>query len=69
MRLRPGVTDLASIDYSQESDMLDYSEDIEKIYIEKIMPEKHALNYAYIREMNLLNNIKVILKTLRKLLK
>lgn len=69
LRLRPGVTDLASIEYSQESDLLDSSEDVEKTYIEEIMPEKHALNYAYIREMNLLNNIKVMFKTLGKLLK
>lgn len=69
LRLRPGVTDLASIEYSQESDLLDSSEDVEKTYIKEIMPEKHALNYAYIREMNLLNNIKVMFKTLGKLLK
>jgi lipopolysaccharide/colanic/teichoic acid biosynthesis glycosyltransferase len=69
LRLRPGVTDLASIEYSQESDLLDSSEDVEKTYIEEIMPEKHALNYTYIREMSLLNNIKVMLKTLGKLLK
>lgn len=68
LRLRPGVTDLASIEYSQESDLLDSSEDVEKTYIEEIMPEKHALNYAYIREMGLLNNIKVILKTFLKLI-
>jgi lipopolysaccharide/colanic/teichoic acid biosynthesis glycosyltransferase len=69
LRLRPGVTDLASIEYRSESELLDAADDPEKVYIEEIMPEKHALNYAYIREIGFWNNIKVLFLTLRKLIK
>ncbi len=69
LRLRPGVTDLASIEYSRESELLDAADDVEKVYIEEIMPAKHALNYAYIRQLGFWNNIKVLVLTLKKLMK
>ncbi len=69
LRLRPGITGLASIEYSQESELLDAADDVEKIYITSIMPEKHALNYACIRKLGFWNNIKILFLTLMKLLR
>lgn len=63
LRVRPGITDLASIAFFDESELLSQAEDIDAVYINQIMPLKHSLNYKYIRNMSLLYNIKVILKT------
>lgn len=66
LRIRPGVTDLASIEFSRESELLDKTTNVEKVYIDEIMPQKHALNFAYARKMSLLYNIYIILLTLQK---
>ncbi len=65
LKIRPGITDLASIKYRNESEVLDKSDDPEKTYIEEIMPNKIELNREYIENINLLNDIKIILKTLK----
>ncbi len=48
----PGITDIASIKYKNENDLLEKAEDPEKYYIEKIMPDKIDLNLEYINEKN-----------------
>jgi lipopolysaccharide/colanic/teichoic acid biosynthesis glycosyltransferase len=69
LEVRPGITDLASIEYSRESELLAASSDPEKFYIEEVMPAKLALNLKYIREQSLMNDVKIIFKTFEKLLK
>lgn len=65
--VRPGLTDDASLAFSNESDLLALAEDPEKEYREKIMPAKLALNLQYIQKMNLLYDLKLILRTLAKI--
>src|SRR5262249_7178416 len=43
LRLRPGITDVASIRYRDESSLLDRAEDAERTYVERILPEKLKL--------------------------
>ena len=40
LKVRAGITDYASIEFSDENDLLASEEDPEKAYIEKIMPKK-----------------------------
>ena len=62
--VRPGITDYASIAYRNENDMLASSDDPEKMYIEKIMPDKIELNMKYLREISPAADIRLILSTI-----
>jgi len=67
-RVKPGITDYASIAYFNENKLLGESNDPEKTYVEKIMPDKLKLNLKYIEEQSLLVDIKVIFKTILKII-
>ncbi|WP_338968773.1 sugar transferase [Fusobacterium nucleatum] len=69
LKVRAGITDYASIEFSNENDLLASEEDPEKAYIEKIMPKKIELNKKYISEISMLTDIKIILLTIKKILK
>ena len=68
LKVRPGITDLASIEFRAENDLLGKSIDPEKTYIEEIMPAKFNLNLKYIESMSLFNDFKIIIKTIVVLL-
>ena len=67
LTVKPGITDYASIEYSNENELLASSENPEKTYIEEIMPAKLELNLKYIKEASLLTDIKIIFKTFAKI--
>lgn len=69
LKVRAGITDYASIEFSDENDLLASEEEPEKAYIEKIMPKKIELNKKYISEISILTDIKIILLTIKKILK
>lgn len=62
--VKPGITDIASLEYFEENELLGKSNEPEKIYIEEIMPHKLSLNLHYIDNHNLMIDIKLILKTI-----
>lgn len=62
--LRPGITDLASIAYRNESDLLEGHEDPESHYIGTILPDKIRINLDYAAKAGVWRNLKVILATL-----
>ena len=65
--VKPGITDLASIWNSNEGALLKGSKDPEKEYLEKIRPKKVKLQIQYIQEKSFIGDLKIILKTLRKI--
>jgi lipopolysaccharide/colanic/teichoic acid biosynthesis glycosyltransferase len=67
LSVRPGITDFASIQYSKESELLGKAEDPEWEYINNILPAKLELNLKYIREKGFVTDMKIILKTLIKI--
>ena len=69
LKVRAGITDYASIEFSDENDLLASEEEPEKAYIEKIMPKKIELNKKYLSEVSILTDIKIILLTIKKILK
>ena len=69
LKVRAGITDYASIEFSNENDILANETDPEKAYIEKIMPKKIELNKKYLSEISILTDIKIILLTIKKILK
>lgn len=63
LSVKPGITDEASLKYIDENDVLAKSENPERDYIEKIMPEKLEINLNYIENMSVWRDIKIIFKT------
>lgn len=60
----PGITDIASIKYRNENELLEKADDPEEYYIEYVMPDKLKLNLEYIEQRSFGNDIKVIFKTI-----
>lgn len=67
LNVRPGITDLASIKYKNENDLLHTQSDPEQYYIAHIMPEKIRLNREYIENQNVINYLKIIFLTLQNI--
>ena len=68
LSVKPGITDYASIQYSNENELLAKSHDPEMTYIEEIMPDKLNLNLRYINESGVFTDVKIIVKTIKKIL-
>ena len=62
--IKPGITDYASIQFSNENELLSDKADPVGYYVKEIMPVKLALNLKYIREQSFLLDIKIIFQTL-----
>ena len=66
LEVKPGITDLASIRYRDENELLGEAENPDDFYINTIMPDKLALNLEYINNNNLFVDIYIILRTIVK---
>ena len=66
LEVRPGITDLASLRYSDENDLLGTVKNPEEYYINIIMKDKLNLNLEYIDKGNVFYDIVIILKTIAK---
>jgi lipopolysaccharide/colanic/teichoic acid biosynthesis glycosyltransferase len=64
LKVRPGLTDLASLKYRDESALLGQSGDPEEEYLRRILPDKIRLAKDYIHHSSLLFDINLIGKTL-----
>ena len=61
--LKAGVTSETSIEYKDEANLLRDEIDTDKIYIEKILPEKMKYNLKSVRDFSLAKDIKTMIKT------
>ena len=62
--VRPGITDLASIKYRNENDLLAAADNPEQYYIDVVMQDKLALNLQYIETRSFFGDIKLIFRTI-----
>ncbi len=62
--LPAGVTSLASIEFKDEDALLADSSDVDKTYIEEVLPLKMKINLEYLTNFNIFSDIKIIFKTL-----
>jgi len=67
LSVRPGITDLASLQYRDESAQLAEAADPERVYVEQIMPAKLALSIRYVREASLIGDLRLLLATMAAL--
>ena len=68
LRVRPGITDWASLWNPDEGAILAGSSDPEKAYMENVRPTKIRLQLKYIEERSLWVDMKIILFTFRTLI-
>lgn len=69
LSVRPGLTDLASIKYVHENEVLAASYNPEQTYIDEVMPAKLDLNLQYIATQSLMGDIRLIFNTFLAILK
>jgi lipopolysaccharide/colanic/teichoic acid biosynthesis glycosyltransferase len=68
LQLPPGITDRASIYFRNESDLLAKADDPENFYIQKVMPYKLQLNAEYLSKVGIIQDVEIILRTLKSIL-
>ena len=68
LSVKPGITDHASIQFFNESEILAKSKSPEQTYINEILPEKLRLNLDYIKKQSLFTDLGIIFKTISKIL-
>lgn len=67
LSVRPGLTDLASLKYRDESRTLALAADPEQHYTEQVLPDKIELAKQYIAHSSLRLDLVLILKTIQRL--
>ncbi|HIF9229412.1 TPA: sugar transferase [Photobacterium damselae] len=68
LSVRPGITDLASIEFTNEAEILADSLEPKKKYIDDIMPIKARYYLDYVDNHNFINDIKIIFLTFKKII-
>ena len=63
LNVRPGITDLASIRFRNEGEILRGSPSPDQDYFEKIHPEKMRLSLEYVRQQSFWLDCKILLRT------
>jgi len=69
LSVRPGLTDYASLEYVDESEILATYPYPQKAYVEEIMPAKLELNLKYIDEQGFFTDVRIIIKTIGKIIR
>jgi lipopolysaccharide/colanic/teichoic acid biosynthesis glycosyltransferase len=69
LKIKPGITDYASLEFRNESELLRHPDDNEKIYLNKILPDKIKLYKKYLKEANLTTDIKIIFSTFKVIIR
>ncbi|MDZ4750895.1 MAG: sugar transferase [Flavobacteriales bacterium] len=68
LRVKPGITDHASLLYFEEAELLAKSPNPEEMYLNEIMPAKLKLNLEYIQNQNFTADLVIIFKTIGRMI-
>lgn len=68
LEVRPGITDLAAVEYRDEEALLAGAPDPEAVYLQVVLPAKIRLYHRYLAERSLRTDLRLILRTLARLL-
>ncbi len=61
--LPAGITSEASIRYKDEAELLDAADDVDKVYVEKVLPEKMKYNLESIKKFSFWGEIRTMFRT------
>lgn len=67
LKVRPGITDLASLKYHDEASVLERFENPEAEYCNRILPDKISLSKEYVNKSSFLYDLALIVKTFPKI--
>jgi len=67
LSVRPGITDTASVEFRNESTLLEEADDPESFYRQVILPAKLEHAERYVRTHSLLGDLRIILRTVAAL--
>ncbi len=67
LTVRPGITDFASLEFRSLGDVLG-DVDVDRKYEEEIMPRKNALRVKYVQERSFRTDLRLLLRTVVKVL-
>ena len=65
LQVRPGITDLATLLYRDEEELLGASGDADRFYRDTVLPAKLGLNLAYLQTRSFWKDIRLIWLTVR----
>ena len=68
LSIRPGITDYATMKYRDEQEVLNQFADTEDGYTKEVLPAKIALYEKYLLEMSFATDLKIIFKTILRIL-
>lgn len=69
LKLKPGITDYASIEFRNEESILKKYDDIEKGYVNWVLPKKIELYKKYLCDVGFFTDIILIFKTIVKIMR
>lgn len=64
LKVRPGITDPASLKYRHEETILAGAENPEAYYVQHLLPDKIRLSQEYVRTATLLGDLSILLRTI-----
>ena len=67
LKIRPGLSDYASIKYRDEETILAGQHDPEQYYLQVILPDKLRLARSYVEDVSLLTDAGIIMRTIRSI--
>lgn len=68
LKIKPGITDYASLHFFNENEILGRAEDPIKTYISEVMPAKLNLNKKYLEEQSFFVDLKIMWQTVLKII-
>ncbi len=67
--VRPGITCRSSIHFADEADLMNNADDADEFYVNNILPEKCKMNIDYIKNISIVEDIKILFATVKRVLK
>ncbi len=69
LSVRPGITDLASLEFIDENELLSKAADPERFYIEEVLPKKLDLQLSYVANRSFGGDLKIIWNTVMRIMR
>jgi len=69
LSVRPGITDLASLEFIDENELLSKAADPERFYIEEVLPQKLDLQLSYVANRSFGGDLKIIWSTVMRIMR
>ena len=63
-----GITSEASIRYKDEAELLNHADDVDRVYMEQVLPEKMKWNLESIKQFRFLHDLVIMLSTVKAIL-